>query len=48
MRFSTFALVSLVSGVFAGNCGPQNGNASCAASECCKFVLHVQFMLCLY
>lgn len=37
MRFTTFALLSLVSGVFAGNCGPQNGNAKCASGECCKF-----------
>ena len=36
MRFSAFALLSLVSVAFAGNCGPQNGNAKCAANECCK------------
>ncbi|KAF2847774.1 carbohydrate-binding module family 18 protein [Plenodomus tracheiphilus IPT5] len=36
MRFATFALFSLVSTVFAGNCGPKNGNAKCAASECCS------------
>ncbi|EUC31719.1 carbohydrate-binding module family 18 protein [Bipolaris victoriae FI3] len=36
MRFSTFALLSLASGVFAGNCGPQNGNAKCASGECCS------------
>jgi hypothetical protein len=28
--------LSLVSVAFAGNCGPQNGNAKCAANECCK------------
>ncbi|KAH8624368.1 hypothetical protein IG631_21107 [Alternaria alternata] len=36
MRFSAFALLSLVSVAFAGNCGPQNGNAKCAANECCS------------
>src|SRR5438094_734160 len=36
MRFATLAILSLVSGAFAGNCGPQNGNAKCAATECCK------------
>ncbi|CAE7026064.1 hypothetical protein CFE70_003706 [Pyrenophora teres f. teres 0-1] len=36
MRFATLAILSLVSGAFAGNCGPQNGNAKCAASECCS------------
>jgi hypothetical protein len=36
MRFSTIALLSMVSGVFAGNCGPDNGNQKCAQNECCK------------
>jgi hypothetical protein len=36
MRFATLAILSLVSGAFAGNCGPQNGNAKCAANECCS------------
>jgi hypothetical protein len=39
MRFSTVALLSLVSGVFAGNCGPANGNAKCSTNECCKSTL---------
>lgn len=37
MRFTTLALFSLASGVFAGNCGPENGNAKCAQNECCEF-----------
>ncbi|CBX93253.1 hypothetical protein IAQ61_008967 [Plenodomus lingam] len=36
MRFATLALFSLVSTVFAGNCGPENKNAKCSASECCS------------
>ncbi|KAF1916856.1 hypothetical protein BDU57DRAFT_450524 [Ampelomyces quisqualis] len=36
MRFATFALFSLVSGVFAGGCGPDHGNAKCAQNECCS------------
>ncbi|USP80916.1 carbohydrate-binding module family 18 protein [Curvularia clavata] len=36
MRFSTFAVLSLVSGAFAGNCGPQNGNTKCSSGECCS------------
>ncbi|KAF2829881.1 hypothetical protein CC86DRAFT_176985 [Ophiobolus disseminans] len=36
MRVSTLAFFSLVSGVLAGNCGPDNGNAKCAANECCS------------
>ncbi|KAH7392738.1 hypothetical protein BKA66DRAFT_510278 [Pyrenochaeta sp. MPI-SDFR-AT-0127] len=36
MRVSTFAILSLVSGAIAGNCGPQNGNAVCAQNECCS------------
>lgn len=36
MRFTAVALLSLVSGAFAGNCGPENGNAKCAQNECCK------------
>ncbi|KAH4336653.1 hypothetical protein HBH98_225200 [Parastagonospora nodorum] len=36
MRFSIFATLALVSGVFAGNCGPDNGNAKCGSNECCS------------
>lgn len=36
MRVSTVAFFSLFSGVLAGNCGPDNGNANCAANECCS------------
>lgn len=36
MRVSIFATLALVSGVFAGNCGPANGNAKCASNECCS------------
>lgn len=39
MRVSILATLALVSGVFAGNCGPKNGNAKCASNECCTFLV---------
>ncbi|KAH7398968.1 hypothetical protein DE146DRAFT_745579 [Phaeosphaeria sp. MPI-PUGE-AT-0046c] len=36
MHFTAVAIFSLVSSAFAGDCGPDNGNAKCAQNECCS------------